>query len=372
MVTSVAFSHYGSVLASGSTDRTIRLWNYHPHRGFEQTVGIGSQSVANRKSVTAVAFDPKSETLAWATRDQSSGNTVRLWDVSKSRPIKAEPVPGSVNSLAFSPNRRLLVSAGQDGTVQLWNVPSLRPSGGPIPAPDAPINAAAFSPRGDLLAFAVAGTIKLLKLHTRHTKSIDAGKTVYAIAFNNDGTELASGGEARTITVWDPASRRKLRSLNGHTDAVFALAFSPDGRLLASGSADDTVRLWHLASRKPPGQPLTGHSDYVRSLAFSRDGRILISGSADDTVRLWDVASGTQLGQPLSSDAFVNSVAVSRDGSTLAAGSRDGVLRLWSPIGLPPTSTALEREVCGLVGTGLTLPERSRYAPGYPYQSPCR
>jgi WD40 repeat protein len=69
---------------------------------------------------------------------------------------------------------------------------------------------------------------------------------------------------------------------------VWSIAFNGDGSMLASGGLGSTVRLWDVATGKPVGAPLAGHRDNVNSVAFSRDGTTIASGSADATVMLWD------------------------------------------------------------------------------------
>jgi hypothetical protein len=120
-------------------------------------------------------------------------------------------------------------------------------------------------------------------------------RTVGPAVFSPDGKQLASGMEGGIVSLWEAATGKEIRQLQGHPDAVQALAFSPDGRVLASGGADPLVRLWEVASgqevRRSPG-----HRGPVTSLAFAPDGATLVSGSADTTLLLWDLAGNRAAG----------------------------------------------------------------------------
>ncbi len=337
-VHSVAFSPDGKLLASSSSDNTVRLWDVATHEP------VGPPLAAHTDAVTSVAFSPDGKLLASSSFDK----TVRLWDVAAHQPV-GPPLSGhtgDVISVAFSPDGKLLASASLDKTVRLWDVGTRKPSGSPLGHRDA-VWSVAFSPDGKLLASAgydkkvrlwdVANRQPLGQPLSGHTSS------VLTVAFSPDSKLLVSAGSDNTVRLWDVPTRQPLgQPLSGHSDAVRIVAFNQDGKLLASASQDKTVRLWDVATRQPVGQPFSGHADSVDSVAFSPDGKLLASASEDKTVRLWNVAARRPACQPLTGHTdSVNSVAFSPDGKLLASGSNDKTVRLWDVATLQPVGPPL-------------------------------
>jgi WD40 repeat protein len=156
--------------------------------------------------------------------------------------------------------------------------------------------------------------------------------TVLCLAVSPDAKLAVSGGEDRTVRLWDLPSGRELYCFEGHTDAVAAVAFSLNGRLIVSTGKDRTIRLWDVAGRTELHR-LKGHTDAVSGVAFTSDGKQLLSASHDGTLRLWDLVRGAELRSFSGHNGKVAGVAVSPDGKVAASGGHDRTVRLWDLTG---------------------------------------
>lgn len=321
-VSSVAFSPDGSLLASASSDNTIKLWN--PATGQEMQTLRG-----HTFSVFKLAFSPDG-LLASASADSSIG----LWNLDTGQEVHVLlKHTDYVQAVSFSQDGLLLASGSWDRTVRLWN-----PSTG-----------------------------QELRILTGHTDK------VVALCFSQDSSLLASGSKDKTIRLWNPSTGQLIQTLKGHTAAVTSLLFSQDSSLLASGSADQSFTLWNPSTGQVV-QKIEGDFWPVAILFFSQDSILLALQNAHFDITLWnlsksqrfrtrDVSAGSETStssvekasQPDS--AFSNettwlwnsgagqqmrtvfqghttsvfSVSLSPDGSQLASGSSDKTIRLWNP-----------------------------------------
>ena len=250
----------------------------------------GDSGLAARLSLAAFRLAPTTEARGSLLSTTSTPDVTRL--------AGHEEI---VQSVAVSPNGRIVATASADRTARLWDVSDRR-------AP-----------------------VELSRLAT-HTDAL------WTALFNPAGTLLVTTGEDRTARLWDLTDpRHPIESavLTGHTAGVLGAAFSPDGKVLATASADHTVRLWDVTDphRTAPLSTITGHTDVVTSVAFGRRGGTVATASWDGTVRIWDVAdprAPREVVRPAENLDKPGSVAFGADGGVLAVVTRDFVVRLWT------------------------------------------
>ncbi|TEY32597.1 hypothetical protein BOTCAL_0717g00030 [Botryotinia calthae] len=319
-VISVAFSLDGKVVASGSSDETIRLWDVATGDSLQTLEG-------HSRSVTSVAFSPDGKVVASGSGDE----TIRLWDVATGESLRTlEGHSDWVTSVAFSPDGKVVVSGSGDETIRLWDV-ATGESLQTLEGHSDWVTSVAFSPDSKVVSSGSDDkTIRLWDVATGESLQTLEGHSrfVSSVAFSPDGKVVASGSGDETIRLWDIATGESLQTLEGHSDSVISVAFSPDGKVVASGSGDETIRLWDVVTGESL-RTLEGHSDWVTSVAFSPDGKVVASGSGDKTIRLWDIATGESLQTLEGHSRSVISIAFSPDGKVIASGSNDETIRLW-------------------------------------------
>ena len=207
------------------------------------------------KPGTVVAVSPNGKFAALGTQT----NVVTLWDITTGNVMHVKETGGTIYSLAFDPQSRLLVSSGcahkdtpcTQGEIVIWDVRT--------------------------------GTEKMnLSGH------LDA---IRSIAFSPDGKKIASGGRDGIVLLWNAKTGNQIGAqLDGHASSVNALAFSPDGKILASAGSDLQIILWDVQGQQRIGKALAGHTSSIGTLTFSHDGNSLVSGDNKGNIFLWEIA----------------------------------------------------------------------------------
>lgn len=326
-VTSVAFSPDGTRIVSGSSDRTVRLWDAHNGKP------IGAPLEGHTLQVLSVAFSPDGTRIVSGSLDK----TLRLWDASTRQQIGA-PLDGNENavaSVAFSPDGKRIVSGGWDKTLRLWDASTGYPIGAPMQTYGGRINSVAFSPDGARIVS--GGSDKMLRMWKgKPGESIGTPlgmhqDAVFMVSFSPDGTRIVSGSFDKSLQLWNASTGSPIgKRMRGHDEAVTSAAFNPAGTLIVSGSLDKTLRLWDANSGQVVGRPLRGHEEGVYGAAFSPDGTRIVSGGSDGTLRLWDASTGQSTGTPMRWDqGTAYSVSFSPDGKHIASSFEKQTLQLW-------------------------------------------
>jgi WD40 repeat protein len=294
---------------------------------------VGFHPQGHTEAVRSVAYSPDRKRVVSGSRN----DTLRFWDAENDQsigwPIKEHTA--TVNSVAYSPDGKRVVSGSWDRTVRIWDVGSGQSIGLPLGGHTEVVSSVAYSPDGkQVVSGSWDHTVRIWDVESGQSIGLSLRghtKAVNSVAYSPDGKRVVSGSWDHTVRIWDVESGQCIGlPLKGHTGAVSSVAYSPDGKQVVSGSLDCTVRIWDVESGQSIGLTLNGHTRAVDSVAYSPDGKQIVSGSQDNTIRLWDVGCGHYIGLPLEGHSKgVTSVAYSPDGEQIVSGSWDRTVRIW-------------------------------------------
>jgi WD40 repeat protein len=283
-IASVRFAPDGNRLAAANQDCTISIWDRH-------TGNCVSTLTGHRQSLLAVDYSPNGRFIGSASAD----GTVKIWAAESGELVRTISAhPGGVWRIVFSPDSRLVASSGMDNQPRIWVVETGE-SVATFLGHTHMIRSLAFSPDCQRL---ITGSFdacwrswdiasgELLGRYSGHTNWL------WDLALSPDGRLLVTGSSDRTAKLWDANTGELLQTFAEHTDEVLAIAFSPQGRQFATGSEDRSIKIWDIETGRVL-QTLTGHLDRLLSLSYSPDGSVLASSSADETIKFWDLTTGT-------------------------------------------------------------------------------
>jgi WD40 repeat protein len=283
----LAFSPAGTILATADLNGSVYLFNVTAPRL------AASLEDAGTKGASVVAFSHDGTVLAVGDRN---GNTY-LWRESSGLPVSPEKSlrcdgASGVNALAFEPNGILAIgNSSASGPVCISTpakddiLSTFHTSGG--------VDSLAFSPDGKLLATGTAGgAIYLWDMTTEKlaaTLPSSDGERISSVAFSPDGKLLAAGGLTGASQLWDVASRRVVSTLlDPGSQGVSSVAFSPDGTTLATADINGKTYLWDTALNKIIAVLADPGGESVSTVAFSPNGRLIATGDLNGRIYLWN------------------------------------------------------------------------------------
>ncbi len=313
----VAFAHRGATLVTAAEEGTVKLWDLSRLLGWEQ--------VATSPTVISyLAVSPEGRMAAWCTE-----NKCVLWDLIAQKLRWTKEMPGNLESVAFAPSGRAVVTANPEG-VYVFDTATGRPL---LERRAALIKAsflnAAFSPSEELLATSHGdGTIRLWDYPSGKLRGgFQAhAKASFRLAFSRDGRTLVVSSMDHSISLWDIGTFECRAVLRGHTDRPESFVLSSDDSTLISGCLQGVIKTWDLASGRE--RQTLSHSGYpISRMTISPNDRTLATTAADrlsgaDPLRLWHMPTGQDLFPMMPSGLRFMCAAFSPDGQTLLAGTK--------------------------------------------------
>ena len=286
-VKALAFLEDDKTLISARADGTLRIWE--TDTGNQQLIPI-----KHERSIFCMALSADRKMVAIG----GVGNDVHLWNADTKNFVATFKTghPNYVDTLAFSPDDKILASGSRDRKVELWDVANHQRLSILDGYTDGIISMT-FSADGKKFASTSRdGTAYLLDLDTqKKTVLVTAPNSgVNALAFSPDSSLLVSGCWNETIQLWDANMHQQIANFIYMSQTVHHLEFSPDGKTVVTGSYDGLIALWDVDTRTVSHQIRTGDAARPTAFAFTQDGKTLVSGCSDGTIFIWNLEHITQ------------------------------------------------------------------------------
>jgi serine/threonine protein kinase len=281
--------------------------------------------------VTTVEWSPNNALLL---ASGSEDKTARLWSYTNLNSAVRHQQANMVYSLNWSPSGQFIVSGGENPTIDVWDTAggnTIFSYGGH----NQPVYSVKWSPDGSRIVSGSADTSAQvwnasnatpIASYTQHVK------TVWAVAWSPDGSRIASASLDGTVQIWNSntatnlSTFRDIQSLN-----VRAVAWSPNGQYIAFGGDSKVVQVWNVNTNTIVVS-YTGHSGHVEDVKWSPDGTLVASAGQDQTIQIWNATTGSRLFTYNSHTSLVWAIDWSRSGQQIASASQDGTVRVWQAV----------------------------------------
>jgi WD40 repeat protein/energy-coupling factor transporter ATP-binding protein EcfA2 len=292
-VNGISFSSTKSLIASASSDQTVRIWK------IDGT--LKSLLKGHSDEIWRVSFSPDGQIVASASADA----TVKLWHVADGKEITTlEGHSMGARYVSFSPNikDKLMVSSSDDGTIKIWKLDG-------------------SFPRLNIIK------IKEFKKHNGR---------VWSINFSRDGQLIVSTDSKGIIKIWNIANGMEIATLKKHTKAVKFASFGRNNQTLVSVADDGKILLWDLISNSNntkiiniKSRTIANDSKQAFTVKYSPNYQLIAASSDNGTVRLWR-ADGTPLPSIAGQNDRVNDLTFGPSSETVITAGRDGTVRIWN------------------------------------------
>jgi WD40 repeat protein len=316
LVLSVAFHPNGDQIASGGADNTARVWDV--------PLTTPVRELAHAASVTAVAVSPDGKTVAGAAKDGS----VKLWAAADGKGIATITAhAGGVTGVAFNANSQVLATSGANGMIRFWNVADGKPVAS-LGAHAGPVSGVAISPASNQ-AYSVGedGQLKSWQFPVPAPRSLPAhADGIATLVISADGNSSLTGGADKSVKLSNSTNGQLVREFIGATAAVSALALWPNNAVVAAGATDGKVFLW-TADGKLAGT-LAAHTGAVTGIAVNANGNGFVTAGADGVMRAW--AYPLNASKSTAQPDRVMRITLSPDGKRLITAGADKMVRTWA------------------------------------------
>ncbi len=278
-VTALAFDPTQKRLASGSHDKTVRIWGL--------VSGTQQHQLELAFIINSLAYSPDGTTLAIA--GQSSG--LQLRHASSYQIIRLLSVDANaIYQVKYSPNNQFIGVITSHNSLQIWETTNY------TQVLEVEATTFDFSPNSKTIA--ISSPDRSTRILEITTAIVQQQKTLHSsyisrFAVSRDGTKVVTAGHDHTARIWDSQSQQELSILNGHTDSLYWATFSPDGQFIATASRDQTIRIWTVSTGLQHLQiehPSSDVAQHISCLTYNSDGTTLVSSNGD--LYFWNPATG--------------------------------------------------------------------------------
>ncbi len=328
-VNTIAFSPNSNILASGSTDKIVRLWDI-------STGELQHAFVGHAGGVFDIAFSSDGKVLASA-----SIHEINLWDIStKTHKQRVRRYTYSGTSrISFNNSDKLIVAevdTNKNKTIELTDLMSElteNPQKKVLEGQEHPVRGVSFSPDGEILvSVGMRKTFHFWDVNTGKQRKILNGDTddVSGVFFSTDGKSLVTVDKNKAMHIWDIATGEKRSTIKGNFKSSRLVDIIHNGESIVSKDINGSINLWN-SDNAIHQKTITGHATWNHDVLFNPDGSIVATreGWRSKNIHLWDLNTGKYRSTLLGHKKQIYSIAFSPDGKTLASGSADKTIYLW-------------------------------------------